>query len=444
MATNTYVALDKVTVGTATASVTFSSIPATYTDLVIVVNGNESATFDGVLMQVGNGTIDTGSNYSVTRLRGNGSTASSGRDTSATSMNIGLVDSASMSINIFQFMNYANTTTYKTILSRGNATGNMLQAAVGLWRSTTAITTIKITAGGGNWNVGSTFSLYGIASSAVGAKATGGIITSDSQYYYHTFLSSGTFTPTQSLTCDYLVAAGGGGGGSPSYSTSGDGGGGGAGGLRSTVTATGGGGSLETALSLSASGYTVTVGAGGAGGSGLVVRGSSGSNSVFSTITSTGGGGGGVGQQGSSSATGPGIAGGSGGGGGGGTNQAIWATAAGTTNQGYAGGVNTTAAQYGAGGGGGAGAVGQNGSTTQAGNGGAGVSSIINGSSVERSGGGAAGKGASTIAGTATGGGGSSGSAGTANTGGGGGGAGTASDLGGAGGSGIVIVRYAK
>jgi len=144
-------------------TINFSSIPATYTDLVLIAVGNETGTFDGVLVQVGNSTIDTATNYSATRIRGNGSSATSGRGTSESSMNIGLVDSASMSINIFQFMNYANTTTYKTIISRGNATANMLQAAVGLWRSTSAITTISVIAGGGNWTTSSKFTLYGIA-----------------------------------------------------------------------------------------------------------------------------------------------------------------------------------------------------------------------------------------------------------------------------------------
>jgi len=439
MATNTYVALDKVTVGTATASVTFSSIPATYTDLVIVVNGNESATFDGVLMQVGNGTIDTGSNYSVTRLRGNGSTASSGRDTSATSMNIGLVDSASMSINIFQFMNYANTTTYKTILSRGNATGNMLQAAVGLWRSTTAITTIKITAGGGNWNVGSTFSLYGIASQEASAKATGGIVTSDATYYYHTFTSSGTFTPTQSLSCDVLVVAGGGAGGN-SY-----GGGGGSGGVI-----------YFAGQSLTATGYTCTVGAGGTGrGSASQGIGASGVNSSFGVLTAAFGGGGGGADAGTSGA---GQNGGSGGGGsrpnsafglGGSSTQ----TGTGATAfYGNAGGGISNSFGGSDSGGGGAGAAGTSpASATVGGNGGIGTSifsswGLATGSGENSSGtyyyaGGGAGNGTGGAGTRGLGGGGAAATNGTINTGGGGGGD---NGAGMSGGSGLVIVRYAK
>jgi hypothetical protein len=111
----------------------------------------------------------------------------------------------------------------------------------------------------------STFYLYGVAAlgttPAIVPYATGGdTIMTDGTYWYHTFVSSGTFTPAKALTADYLVVAGGGGGGQ--------------GGQRCrwrrwtscTVGATGGGGSLESALSLGTSAYTVTIGAGGAGG----------------------------------------------------------------------------------------------------------------------------------------------------------------------------------
>jgi hypothetical protein len=92
------------------------------------------------------------------------------------------------------------------------------------------------------------------------SRATGGTITQSGGYTIHTFTSSGNFVPTQNLTVDYLVVAGGASGAGH------QGGGGGAGGLRCTTTATGGGGSLESPLSLTNGvSYTVTIGAGGAG-----------------------------------------------------------------------------------------------------------------------------------------------------------------------------------
>ena len=76
MATNTYVALDKVTVGTATPSITFSSISASYTDLVIVGQYGSTVTEDYLRMQFNS---DTTTNYSSTRIDGNGSSARSTR-----------------------------------------------------------------------------------------------------------------------------------------------------------------------------------------------------------------------------------------------------------------------------------------------------------------------------------------------------------------------------
>lgn len=452
MPTNTYVALDKVTVGTATPSITFSSIPSGYTDLVMVANFDGSAssyvtlTFNGV----------SGTSYSRTRLIGNGSSATSDRTANTSGIiNLTYNTAGTPVTGIYQIMNYSNTTTYKTVLCRDAAQPDNVAAHVGMFRgstgsSTEAITSVTLTKGSGNFTSGSTFSLYGIAAASVGAKATGGIIYSDSQYYYHVFGSTGTFTPTQSLTCDYLVVAGGGGGG--------QGGGGGAGGLRCTVGATGGGGSLESALSLSAStNYTVTVGAGGAGGTGASVDGSTGSNSVFSTITSNGGGGGG--SYGTAGRAG--LTGGSGGGSIVQNNTgATIAGGTGTANQGYAGGSGSDPGSspnyFGGAGGGGAGAVGGNGTTgtsagaSVAGDGGAGVTTSISGTSVTYAGGGGGfNEGNSTGSEGGTGGGGNgrdtthAASAGTINSGGGGGGE-NASSTGGAGGSGIVIVRYAK
>jgi hypothetical protein len=64
---------------------------------------------------------------------------------------------------IHNIQNYSNTTTFKTTVRRGGSTGSgMPQAEVGLWRNTSAISTILLTAGSGNFGVGTTFTLYGI------------------------------------------------------------------------------------------------------------------------------------------------------------------------------------------------------------------------------------------------------------------------------------------
>lgn len=423
---STYTPIASQTLGSAAASVTFSSIPQGYTDLVLVVNAGTAVATANYGLEFN---ADSGSNYSQTWLRGNGSAAASSRASNNTWIQVDYYGYTASITNLttIQIQNYSNSTTNKTVLIRGDSADYGVTATVGLWRNTAPITSLKIYSSAYNLLSGSTFSLYGIQVGIASQKAQGGnIVTSDGTYVYHTFTSSGSFIPSQALTVDYLVVAGGGGG---SY------GGGGAGGLRSTVTATGGGGSLESALSLTAgTSYTVTVGAGGAKGSaGNSYIGQNGSNSVFSTITSTGGGGAAYDTP---------STGGSGGGRG---NTGVGA--AGTANQGYAGGAGTSGGRE-AGGGGGAGAVGASGvgGTDTGGAGGNGVAVSITGSSVTYAGGG--GGGGQTTGGAGGTGGGATGTASTpaanatVNSGGGGGGSyGSAVDFSN-GGSGIVIIRY--
>jgi hypothetical protein len=160
---NTFEAIATQTLGSAAASVTFSSIPSTYTDLVLVINGtNSSSTGDGVLQFNG----DTGTNYSRTFLEGDGASAASSRNSNFTSLPIVGYIAASANFNsIIQIMNYSNTTTYKTQLGRGNNPTGNLYATVGLWRSTAAINSILIKwYAAGQYGAGTTFSLYGIKS----------------------------------------------------------------------------------------------------------------------------------------------------------------------------------------------------------------------------------------------------------------------------------------
>ena len=434
---STYNPIATQTLTGATSSIIFSNIPQSYTDLVVVINGALSGS--GVKSINFNG--DTASNYSCTTMIGAGSSYSSGRYAEP------YIDvsnaSANSFVNVIQINNYSNNTTFKNYLARQNAAVTSTETIVGLWRNTNPITTISFSASGGQtYASGTTFSIYAI--SAGSPKAQGGLVTKDSTYYYHTFLSSGVFTPNQALTCDYLVVAGGGGGGGGFRS-----GGGGAGGLRCTVGATGGGGTLESTLSLTAQNYSIIVGAGGSGATNA--NGFSGSNSVFSTITATGGGYGGGNWD-------SGNAGGAGGSGGGGIGSSSTGGAGGARTaspvQGFNGGSGYSGGLQCGGGGGGAGAIGQNGGSGGTdGDGGAGATTSISGTSVTYAGGGGGGNygsGNVTIGGTGGGGAGGSGDnpynngvSGTANTGGGAGGASGNERSGGNGGSGIVIVRYA-
>ncbi len=158
-AANTYTQIASTTLGSAAASVTFSSIAATYTDLVLVFNGTNS--INGSLRFQLNG--DTATNYSQTFVYGDGTSAVSGKNTSQTSGLTGSITAGTNATHIISFQNYSNTTTNKTILARANDTQSIVIATVNLWRSTAAINSIVVQlTGGGNFTAGSTFNLYGI------------------------------------------------------------------------------------------------------------------------------------------------------------------------------------------------------------------------------------------------------------------------------------------
>jgi hypothetical protein len=156
----TYEPIATNTLSSSTATVTFSSISGIYTDLVLVTAGTIATAENGNSIII-NG--DTGSNYSVTNVYGvNATTAGSNRQSNQPYLQIGRT-SDSRSISIVHFMNYANTTTYKTVIGRGNDEPYFRIATAGLWRSTSAITSIAISNLGGNFLAGSSFTLYGIA-----------------------------------------------------------------------------------------------------------------------------------------------------------------------------------------------------------------------------------------------------------------------------------------
>ncbi len=163
--TATYSLIASNTIGTAAGTYTFTSIPTTFTDLIIVVNAKAS-TVTNTYIQVGNGSVDTGSNYSRTQISGNGSAASSGRNSNQTLFycdNNSAPDAANFNyVNTIHLMDYSNTTTNKTFLNRPNNAGYGVEAQVGLWRSTSAINTILLGVASGTWSVGTTFKLYGI------------------------------------------------------------------------------------------------------------------------------------------------------------------------------------------------------------------------------------------------------------------------------------------
>jgi hypothetical protein len=162
MPTATYEKIETYTAPSAVASHTFSTIPGTYTDLVLVYQALAATGNPDMTAQFN---ADTGSNYSATRLSGNGSAASSARYSSQTFARFdefAAATTTAATMGVISVMNYSNTTTYKTLISRSNQAGLGVEAFVNLWRNTAAITSIKLAFTSGNIATGATFTLYGI------------------------------------------------------------------------------------------------------------------------------------------------------------------------------------------------------------------------------------------------------------------------------------------
>ena len=159
---STYEKIATTTLGSTTASNTFSSIPTTYTDLVLIIVGTTTGASQ-LMMQLNGVTTST---YSSTILSGNGTRAISVRYSDATSMQLGYDDyfSSSQTTAITHIINYANTTTNKTVISRTSNASVGAGLSVGLSRSTSATTSITVFPQGSSWSSGTTFTLYGIKS----------------------------------------------------------------------------------------------------------------------------------------------------------------------------------------------------------------------------------------------------------------------------------------
>ena len=157
----TYEPIATTTASGGETSISFTSISGTFTDLVLVSNVLATTPYE-LFVQFNN---DTATNYSVTLLQGDGSSAASFRETNKERIGAAYSTSTNPTAAITQIQNYSNSTTYKTVLSRSSAASSAAIAYVGLWRSTAAITSIqlKLTATK-TFSAGATFTLYGIAS----------------------------------------------------------------------------------------------------------------------------------------------------------------------------------------------------------------------------------------------------------------------------------------
>jgi hypothetical protein len=160
MPTPTYIALATVTLGSTTGSVSFSSIPATYRDLILVFSGISTAE-TGVTMRFNS---DSGSNYPYVIMDGYGSGSGSSFGGTDSSVNVAVINTG-ISLARLQIMDYAQTDKHKTVLASVNAAAaGYVRTAAARWANTNAINTIALApTGGRSFTSGSTFSLYGVA-----------------------------------------------------------------------------------------------------------------------------------------------------------------------------------------------------------------------------------------------------------------------------------------
>lgn len=159
----TYDSIATQTLGSAAASITFSSIAGTYTDLRVVLVCTNTAGADTYFRFNG----DSGANYSITALSGSGTNAQSASPTGMSGINpnqsYGITSTTIPSLITWDIFSYAGSTK-KTVLCTAsqdkNGSGNVIRV-VGLWGNTAAITSITI-APSANFNAGTTATLYGI------------------------------------------------------------------------------------------------------------------------------------------------------------------------------------------------------------------------------------------------------------------------------------------
>jgi hypothetical protein len=161
-AARTYEPIATTTLGSTATTVSFTSIPGTYTDLVLITSIKATSANTNQWMRFNS---DSGTNYSSTNLYGTGTSALATKSVSQDKINSvlsGFLTTTENSPGIYNIMNYSDTTTLKTIISRFNNTGVVAQAEVSIWSSTSAITSIEIFTTPDSFAVGSTLTLYGI------------------------------------------------------------------------------------------------------------------------------------------------------------------------------------------------------------------------------------------------------------------------------------------
>ena len=161
----TYEPIATTTLSSAASSITFSSIPATYTDLRVVFTGTVTEAGETLYYRFNS---DSGSNYSVTQLYANGSGAASRRLTGATQISTTYAYSLAATnpqMITFDVFSYASAGVHKTTLGThlgdDDGTGGV-DLTIGQWSNASAITSIYLFCSYLTFKTGTIATLYGI------------------------------------------------------------------------------------------------------------------------------------------------------------------------------------------------------------------------------------------------------------------------------------------
>lgn len=156
----TYTPIATTTLTSTATSYTISSIPSTYTDLILISNTTGSSVDASLAIRFN---ADANANYSSIRIVTDGTNIYNSIDSNALRALVGVVSTNTESVSVAHINNYASTTTYKTVISYGGKTSTYTCMQPSSWRSNSAISSMEIfITDGGTFNIGSQFTLYGI------------------------------------------------------------------------------------------------------------------------------------------------------------------------------------------------------------------------------------------------------------------------------------------
>ena len=156
-----YTVLDSQVLATSAASVTFSSIPGGYKDLVLVVEASTSSS-SHIQFRLNS---DSGTNYNLVNMYGNGSSAGSYASSNVSVgyfTTVALPSTGVKTIVNADFLDYSTTNKHKSVISRAGKSASGTDALANRWASTAAVNSLQVIASAGSFEIGSTFRLLGV------------------------------------------------------------------------------------------------------------------------------------------------------------------------------------------------------------------------------------------------------------------------------------------